>query len=150
VQARGWRFKRLCSRPVFLYPTIGRLRRILHRAGQSLRAHFEYEVDARGNRLAAVERWVTTAAGSTYDKDDLSGVVSYDVGTWTDDGDFKKCNQFSARMTLDWTGDEALLTIGTGPDHGIFDVYIGGSLWQSFDGYAAAVVSVFCTSLLMG
>jgi RHS repeat-associated protein len=33
---------------------------------------------------------------------------------------------------------EATLTMGTGPDHSIYDVYIGGSLWQSFDGYAAA------------
>jgi RHS repeat-associated protein len=27
-------------------------------------------------------------------------------------------------------------TYGTGPDHSLFDVYVGGSLWQSIDGYA--------------
>lgn len=30
------------------------------------------------------------------------------------------------------------LTVGEGPDHGRFDVYIGGSLWETIDGYAAS------------
>ena len=29
------------------------------------------------------------------------------------------------------------MTVGPGPDHSIFDVYIGGTLWQSYDGYAS-------------
>lgn len=33
-------------------------------------------------------------------------------------------------------GDTATLSIGTGPDHGLFDVYVSGSLWRTFDGYA--------------
>jgi hypothetical protein len=28
-------------------------------------------------------------------------------------------------------------TFGTGPDHSLFDVYVAGTFWQSFDGYAA-------------
>jgi RHS repeat-associated protein len=28
--------------------------------------------------------------------------------------------------------------MGTGPDHGLYDVYLDGSLWQSFDGYAGS------------
>src|SRR5690606_36378859 len=39
-------------------------------------------------------------------------------------------------MAANWTGDEGLLTMGTGPDHSLVDVYIGGTLWQSYDGYA--------------
>jgi len=35
-------------------------------------------------------------------------------------------------------GQEFTLVIGTGIDHSIFDVYIDGSLWESFDGYQSA------------
>jgi RHS repeat-associated protein len=102
----------------------------------SLRAHFEYQVDGRGNRTRAYERLAQpTTITDTYDKD--AAEVDYTAGTWTDAGDFKQSTQFSARMTVTWTGDEGLLTVGTGPDHSIFDVYIGGSLWQSYDCYAA-------------
>ncbi len=30
-----------------------------------------------------------------------------------------------------------MLSMGQGPDHSIYDVYINNTLWQSFDGYAA-------------
>jgi RHS repeat-associated protein len=30
-------------------------------------------------------------------------------------------------------------TFGTGPDHSMFDVYIGGTLWQSYDGYSTTL-----------
>src|SRR5690606_7443734 len=90
----------------------------------------------RGNRTQAFERIAEpTTISDTYDKD--ADEVDYTAGTWTDEGDFKKSEQFSAKMTVTWTGDEGLLTMGTGPDHSIFDIYIGGSLWQSYDGYTA-------------
>ena len=31
--------------------------------------------------------------------------------------------------------------MGTGADHSIYDVYVNGALWQSFDGYAARPAS---------
>jgi hypothetical protein len=48
----------------------------------------------------------------------------------------------SARWTLqiDWLGDEGLLTVGTGPDHSWFDVYINKSFWQSDDGSTSYVI----------
>jgi RHS repeat-associated protein len=63
-------------------------------------------------------------------------------------GGFRESSQFSAGLSLLFFGENrkdaggvlgsnVVLTIGTGPDHAIFDIYIGGSLWQSFDGYAA-------------
>ncbi len=39
-------------------------------------------------------------------------------------------------MQIAYTGDEALLTIGTGPDHGQFDLYINDNYWRRFDAYA--------------
>jgi RHS repeat-associated protein len=122
----------------YLYNPAGHLRRIRHFVGSlsSLRAHFEFQVDGRGNRTQAFERIAEpTTISDTYDKD--ADEVDYTAGTWTDEGDFKKSEQFSAKMTVTWTGDEGLLTMGTGPDHSIFDIYIGGSLWQSYDGYTA-------------
>jgi hypothetical protein len=41
-------------------------------------------------------------------------------------------------MTVTFSGNEAVLTIGTSGDHSIFDIYIDDSLWESFDGYSTA------------
>ncbi len=40
-------------------------------------------------------------------------------------------------MQIAYTGDEGLLTIGTGPDHGQFDLYINDNYWRRFDAYTA-------------
>src|SRR5690606_6481990 len=60
-------------------------------------------------------------------------------GSWTDDAvnGFKEADSFSASLRLMFFGNTASLTFGVGPDHSIFDVYIGKTLWESFDGYAA-------------
>ncbi len=63
--------------------------------------------------------------------------VTFTRGTWTDAGNFKKTTQFASVMQIAYTGDEALLTIGTGPDHGQFDLYINGRYWRRFDAYTA-------------
>ncbi len=39
-------------------------------------------------------------------------------------------------MQIAYTGDEALLTIGTGPDHGMIDISINGRYWRRFNTYA--------------
>jgi hypothetical protein len=41
------------------------------------------------------------------------------VGTWSDVASFKETTQFHARLMLAFMGDEATLTMGTGPDHSI-------------------------------
>ncbi len=38
-------------------------------------------------------------------------------------------------MQITYTSDEALLTIGTGPDHGMIDISINGRYWRRFDAY---------------
>ena len=118
------------------YDAAGRLRRVRHLAGSSLRGQFSYAVDGRGNRIQALERVATaTTVSDTLTKSDTE--VTFPAGTWTDDGSFKKTVQFSGRMEIAFDGDEALLTIGTGPDHSLFDVYINGWHWRAFDGYAS-------------
>jgi RHS repeat-associated protein len=121
----------------YRYNPAGHLRRIRHFVGtpDSLRARFDYVVDARGSRTQASERLAQPATViATYGKD--APEVEYVRGTWTDAGAYKRSAQFDARIRIAWTGDEGLLTVGTGPDHSLIDVYIGGSLWQSYDCWA--------------
>jgi RHS repeat-associated protein len=59
-------------------------------------------------------------------------------GSWSDVGGFKQTDAFDARLMVGFFGDAVTLTMGMGPDHSLYDVYIDGSLWQSFNGYAAA------------
>ena len=126
------------------YDEAGRLRRVRHLAGQSLRGQFSYEVDGRGNRTQAIERVATdTDITTTYDRDDTTGTpvpvefLPDNTSTyWEDDGtDFRKTAKFSSSMKLNFAADEALLTVGVGRDHGLFDIYINGWFWRSLDGY---------------
>ncbi len=120
----------------YAYNPAGHLRRVRHRAGSSLRGQFNYTVDGRGNRTRAFERLAqSTTVSATYNKSATQ--VTFTRGTWTDAGDFKQTAQFSGRMQVAYTGDEALLTIGTGPDHGQFDLYINDRYWRRFNTYTA-------------
>ncbi len=120
----------------YAYNPAGHLRRVRHRAGSSLRGQFNYTVDGRGNRTRAFEHMATaTTVTNTLTKTDTA--VTFTRGTWTDDGAYKKTTQFSGRMQITYTGDEALLTIGTGPDHGMIDISINGRYWRRFNTYTA-------------
>ncbi len=120
----------------YAYNPAGHLRRVRHRAGSSLRGQFNYTVDGRGNRTRAFEHMATaTTVTNTLTKTDTA--VTFPRGTWTDAGDFKQTAQFSGRMQIAYTGDEGLLTIGTGPDHGQVDLYINDNYWRRFDAYTA-------------
>ena len=119
----------------YLHDGAGRLRRIRHLAGQSLRSEFEYEVDGRGNRTRAYETLAQPTSSVTYDKD--AAQVTYPTGTWSDNGSYKETTDFGADLQITWGGDEAILIIGTGNDHSIFDLYLDGVFWRSIDGYSA-------------
>ncbi|MDX2138738.1 MAG: hypothetical protein SF123_11645 [Chloroflexota bacterium] len=54
----------------------------------------------------------------------------------------KQTDAFDARLMVGFFGDAVTLTMGTGSDHSLYDVYIDGSLWQSFNGYAASAGQV--------
>lgn len=122
----------------YQYDAAGRLRLLRHRGGGKTLAQFGYDVDARGNRVRATElvlRHPVTTTTLTYLFNDPG--VSY-RGTWSDASPFKVSTGIDAAAAVAVYAKELSLTFGTGPDHGLFDVYVGGSLWESFDGYAAA------------
>jgi RHS repeat-associated protein len=121
-------------RTSYRHTPAGHLERIAHQIGNKIIGQFRYQLDAAGNRTSANERLAEPSVIlATYDKD-YAGIAY--TGLWDDVDEAKQSQQFSARLNLMFTGQEAQLTMTTGPDHSIFDVYIGGSLWQSFDGYA--------------
>jgi RHS repeat-associated protein len=122
----------------YVYDAAGRLRVLRHSAGDTLLGHFAYKVDQRGNRTEALEILKQPGAGSPklIDYDDVDLVTK---GNWTEDtvNNLVTSDGVSARLSLLFMGNEATLSMGEGPDHSIYDVYIGHALWQSFDGYAA-------------
>ncbi|MEO8609542.1 MAG: RHS repeat-associated core domain-containing protein [Chloroflexota bacterium] len=115
----------------------GRLKRLRHTKDFRTLAHFEYETDKRGNRVQALEAlaYAPTTTDTIIAYNDKGLSLS---GIWSEVSGFKESSQFNASLKMIFLGDEATLTMGIGPDHGIYDIYLGGSLWQSFDGYAAS------------
>ncbi|CAG0974554.1 hypothetical protein ANRL4_01487, partial [Anaerolineae bacterium] len=120
----------------YAYDVGGRLVRLSHtRDGQSL-GHFEYTVDGRGNRTQALECLPRVGSGSTtYSYD--SAALHYPVGVWTDNTPYKQTVSRIAVMQLSFLAREATLTLGQGPDHGLADIYLDGTFWQSHNLYAA-------------
>ncbi|MBA3867563.1 MAG: PD40 domain-containing protein [Anaerolineae bacterium] len=120
----------------YQFDAAGRLRVLRHTKDFRTLAHFEYQVDKRGNRIQALEALanITTASNTTIASTDKGLLLS---GTWSDVSGYKENTQATTSLKLMFFGNEATLSMGQGPDHSIYDVYINGSLWQSFDGYAA-------------
>lgn len=124
-------------RSMYRYDAAGRLRLLRHIAGQRTFAQFAYEVDARGNRIQAFEAQRHPGSGSTI-IDQSNDSVSYD-GAWSTVSGYRVTSDTGASLHLIFAGNENVeLTVGEGPDHGRFDIYIGGSLWETIDGYAAS------------
>jgi RHS repeat-associated protein len=124
-------------RSTYQHDAAGRLRVLRHVKGFKTFGHYAYKVDRRGNRIEALEmlahRTATTDTTLAYNDKGLS--LS---GSWSDVSSFKESTQIRASLALIFLGDEATLSMGQGPDHAIYDVYLNGTLWQSFDGYAAS------------
>ncbi len=75
----------------------------------------------------------TTTTATTIAHNDAGLALS---GTWTEVSGFNQTTDLTASLKLMFLGSQALLSMGTGPDHSRYDVYIDQTLWQSFDGYA--------------
>jgi RHS repeat-associated protein len=121
----------------YRYDAGGRLRQLRHEAGSKTLGHFAYTVDGRGNRTQVLEVVPRATTGSTT-LAASDNAIDYYMGTWTTSGAFKQSTNFSAALRLLFFGSQATLTMGTGPDHSIYDVVVNGALWQAFDGYAAS------------
>jgi RHS repeat-associated protein len=100
-------------------------------------AHFAYEVDARGNRTQALEllSQVDTSTDTVIAYNDPGLVLT---GTWSEDSGFVESTDTDAILKFMFLAHEITLTMGKGPDHSIYDVYVDGALWQSIDGYAVS------------
>lgn len=109
-------------------------------------------MDKRGNRTQALECLAhpTTTTDTTIAYNDKGLFLK---GTWSEVSGFNESSDFGASLKIMFLGenrkhamgvlgDNLTLTMGTGPDHSIYDLYVGGSLWQSFDGYAATAGQV--------
>jgi RHS repeat-associated protein len=129
------RANRLRSR--YAYDAAGRLRLLRHTKDLNTLAHFAFEVDGLGNRTQALEVLPKPTTGTTMIANTDASISYY--GTWSAISGFKESSDFSASLSFLFFGsNNVTLKMGQGPDHSIYDVYIGGRLWQSFDGYAAS------------
>jgi YD repeat-containing protein len=122
----------------YRYDADGRLRDLRHHQGDETLAQFQYEVDANGNRTEAREYLMPASAGNAtqtyaYNHPD----ITFPHGTWVDEGHFKVADGWASWLKVRLVANSISFTYGTGPDHSLFDVYVGGSLWQSVDGYAS-------------
>src|SRR5690242_13867471 len=116
----------------------GRLKRLRHYRENETLAQFDYTVDARGNRTRAIESVLKPGSGTdtkTYLYNDSA--ITYS-GTWTNASPYKVTTEWFASLKMAAFGNELTFTYGTGSDHSRFDVYVNGTLWQSFDGYASS------------
>ena len=121
---------------LYQHDAAGRLRSLHHLVGAAdIRQSFLYAVDSRGNRTQAREVTPRTSGATATTMDhNYAGLVYR--GDWDAVGSYHEANAHDASVSMLFYGDTATLTMGSGDDHSIFDVYIDGTLWQSFDGYA--------------
>ncbi|CAG0936724.1 hypothetical protein TFLX_05611, partial [Thermoflexales bacterium] len=119
----------------YAYDAGGRLVRLSHtRDGQSL-GHFEYTVDGRGNRIQTLECLPRVGGGGTTLLHDDPAVQSV-RGVWEDVAGFRQTTSLTAALRLSVVGTALSLSMGVGPDHSLFEVYVNGSLWRTVNGYA--------------
>jgi RHS repeat-associated protein len=124
----------------------GRLREIHHsgpwQVERMLQAYL-YALDGRGNRTQAreVRRRATPTAVVTIAHDDGSVVYS---GAWAAETAYHVTTSVTAvlgvrlYLSADGQGQATLpIVVGVGPDHGRFDLYLDGTLWETHDGYAS-------------
>ena len=107
-------------------------------------SQFEYIVDKRGNRIQALEVLanVATTTDTTIAATDKGLALT---GTWSTVSGFKESTDTSAVLKLLFLSNLATLTMGKGPDHSTYDLYIDGVFWQTVDGYAASATQVDIT-----
>lgn len=122
----------------YVYDAGNRLRLLRHTAGDQVLGHFAYEVDALGNKTQAYEAVPHQGAGTTTISHDDDEVIYR--GTWSSVSGYHQTTVFSASAELVFFGDENVdLKMGEGPNYSLYDIYINGALWKTFDGYATSV-----------
>jgi YD repeat-containing protein len=118
------RSNRLASQ--YQYDAAGRLRRLRHVRDNQTFADFAYTLDKRGNRTQAYECVVKAGTGATTLLHD-NAAVEYYRGAWAMVGSLRETTAFTGALWLAFCGQEATLSLGKGPDHSIYDVYVDGN-----------------------
>ena len=100
-------------------------------------AHFVYQVNKLGNRTQALEVLAQpeTATDTIVAYDDKGLVLT---GSWSVVSSFQESTDTEAVLKLLFLAKKRRLTMGKGPDHSIYDLYLDGEFWQSVDGYAVS------------
>lgn len=113
----------------------GRLVSIRQSYKEKVLGYIRYTTNAVGNRTQAYGAIPKATTGTTtvlYN--DAS--IEYYKGTWTAANPYETTSNIHAAMRLAFFGNSATLTMGNGPDHSTYDIYVDGDLWNSADGYA--------------
>jgi RHS repeat-associated protein len=121
----------------YQYDPAGRVTLVRHTANNQTLGHFAYTVDARGNRTQLYQGVPRSTTGSTtlvYN----DPTIDYYQGTWTDANPYKTSASTNANLRLAFLASQVTLTMGKGPDHGIYGIYVDGVLQQTVDGYSAS------------
>ncbi|MDQ7035577.1 MAG: hypothetical protein Q9P01_12285 [Anaerolineae bacterium] len=122
---------------LYKHDAAGRLRTLHHLQGKaSLRQTFNYTVNALGNRTQAQEVTPRTSGATATDMTHTYPAIVY-RGDWNSAGLYHEATVHDASVSLLFYGETATLTMGKNDDCSLFDVYIDGTLWLSFDAYAA-------------
>jgi RHS repeat-associated protein len=121
----------------YSYDAASRLLTLRHSANGHTLASFNYTVDARGNRTQVLESMAGAGTPGTTTLAANDSSINYYRGNWTVNGSLMTSVDSSAALRVPFFGTQATLTMGTGFDHSVFDIYLDGDLWQSGDGYAA-------------
>jgi RHS repeat-associated protein len=121
----------------YSYDAASRLLTLRHSANGHTLASFNYTVDARGNRTQVLESMAGAGTPGTTTLAANDSSINYYRGNWTVNGSLMTSVDSSAALRVPFFGTQATLTMGTGSDHSVFDIYLDGDLWQSGDGYAA-------------
>ena len=114
----------------YSYDAAGRLSLLRHTSSNRTLSHFAYTVNARGERTQAYEAVPRSTTGSTtlaYNDPTLD----YYQGTWSDAAPFKTTPSTNAALRVAFLSSQATLTMGIGPDHGKYDIYIDNSFNQT-------------------
>jgi RHS repeat-associated protein len=129
----------------YRYDVNSRLVDLHHLAAGETAQRYRYTVDGVGRRTRVME--ISAGEDGPYTETFTPNhtAIQYPRGTWTQNGDFRESENRDARLRLTFFGQELDLTLGTGPDNGIVDIYIDQNFWGSHDTYASSADEVTLT-----
>ncbi|MBZ0282462.1 MAG: hypothetical protein K8L97_17105 [Anaerolineae bacterium] len=125
----------------YAHDAAGRLKQLKHSQSTNTLGYFDYTVDRRGNRTLATECIPHQGTGTSTNTIAATdkGILASPPGTWTVVGGYLRTDieTTGASLKMLFFGQSATLKLGKGNDAGKCDIYLNGTLVQTFDGYPA-------------